>query len=99
MGFGLGIALLASGTAFGGGAVILYYHLVEMATERLQKQNEKLQRECFDYYCGWQCDRAYRKGYREGRENPLNDVERLARTFEGHRVKVGRTVETAKKGA
>lgn len=70
MGFAVGMALLASGTAFGAGAAILYYHLVGQATERLQRRNEALQRECYDYYCGWQCDRAYRRGYRAGREGP-----------------------------
>lgn len=83
-----GVLLFAAGAAIGGGAVAYHKGCVRVVEHRAAREKDALRREVYDVKFRSECDRAYRKGYSDGRADPLSDAEKLARTFQGRRVDV-----------
>jgi hypothetical protein len=54
--------------------------------EHLRSENRKMQEELMTINHASDCRDAYRRGRREGREDPVSNAERFARNFEGRRV-------------
>ncbi len=83
-----GVLLFAAGAAIGGGAVAYHKGCVRVVEHRAAREKDALRREVYDVKFRSECDRAYRKGYSDGRADPLSDAEKLARTFSGRKVDV-----------
>ena len=81
-----GIVLFAAGIAVGGGAVKFNRWCVESQTSQLRRENEHLRTSVWQDRLEYETDRAWRKGYREGRKSPMSDVERLADTLEKRKI-------------
>lgn len=89
-----GIMLFAAGIAVGGSAVAYHKGCVRVVEHRAAREKDALRREVYDVKFRSECDRAYRKGYSDGRADPLSDAEKLARTFRGRNV----DIRTGKEG-
>ena len=83
-----GVLLFSAGVVVGGGAVAYNKACIRSVERRTAKERDGLRKEVYEVKFRSECDRAYREGYAEGRKNPLSDVERLAQTFDGHKVQV-----------
>ena len=90
------------GAAVGAGVVILITRCVKVAVdkersraENLREENLRLRAENNSLISARDCADAYRKGKREGREDPMSNAERFARTFENRRVQFGGERRTA----
>lgn len=81
-----GVLLFAAGTAMGAGAVIFNRRSVEAQTWQLRRENEHLKQSAWKDRLEYESDKAFRRGYYEGRKNPMTDIERLADTLESRRV-------------
>lgn len=81
-----GIMLFAAGVALGGGAVKFNRWCVESQTSQLRRENEHLRNSAWQDRLEYETDRAWRKGYHEGRKSPMSDVERLADTLEERHI-------------
>ena len=77
-----GILLFASGIAVGGGAVMYNRWSVENQTAQLRRENEHLKTSAWEDRIEFARDKAYRKGFSEGRKSPMSDVERFADTLD-----------------
>jgi len=100
-----GILLYAAGIATGAGVLALHHWDVRRAVNAVRTQKnteiarwknayERLQEDAGIMQQASDCADAFRRGKTAGREHPLSDAERFARTFEGKRV---RFVESTKK--
>lgn len=81
-----GIMLFAAGVATGGGLILYNQFSVANQTSQLRRENEHLKQSAWKDRLEYESDRAYRKGYNEGRKSPLSDVERLAETLESRHI-------------
>lgn len=81
-----GIMLFTAGVALGGGAVSFNHWCVESRTSQLLRENEHLKTSAWKDKLEFETDKAWRKGYREGRKSPMSDVERLADTLESRHM-------------
>ena len=61
--------------------------------DRLREENTRLRTERDSLISARECEDAYRQGKRKGREEPLTQAERFARTFENRRVQFACTGE------
>ena len=89
-----GILLFVAGLAVGGGLVVYNRVSVQNATGQLRKENERLKQSAWVDRLDYETNRAYQEGYKEGRRNPMSDVERLADTLERKKM----DFRTTKKG-
>lgn len=100
-----GILLFAAGIATGSGVLALHDWAVKRAVNAVRAQKnaeiakwknayERLQEDAGIMQQASDCADALRRGKTVGREHPLSDAERFARTFEGKRV---RFVENGRK--
>ena len=87
-----GIMLFVSGVAVGGGAVIFNHCTIESQTRGLRRENERLKTSAWEDRMEYAQDKAYRRGYSDGRKSPISDVERFADTLEqgGYEFKMKR---------
>ena len=92
----------ALGAAVGAGIVLLIIRCVKVAVEKeraradgLREENMRLRAENNNLISARDCADAYRKGKREGREDPMTRAERFAKTFENRRVQFGGERRTA----
>ena len=87
--------LFAAGVVIGGSAMA--YHKSSIREVEMDACTEKnnLQHEVYEVKFKAECNRAYRKGYHDGRRDPLSDAEKLADTFKGHRVEIRNTTKGA----
>lgn len=90
------------GAAVGAGVVLLITRCVKVAVERertradgLREENMRLRAENNSLISARDCADAYRKGKREGREDPVTRAERFAQTFGNRRVQFGGERRTA----
>ena len=83
-----GIMLFVAGVATGGGAVVFNRHCVQKETSQLRRENEHLKQAAWNDRLEFESERAFRRGYHEGRKSPLSDVEKLADTLEQHRAQL-----------
>lgn len=90
-----GVMLFAAGVVIGGSAV--GYHKSSIREVELDActERDELRNELVDAKFRAECDRAYRKGYRDGRRDPLTEAEKLAETFSGHRTVIRNTTKGA----
>lgn len=77
-----GILLFVAGITVGGSAVAYNHYSVQRVTTSLRKENEHLKESSWRDKMDFETSKAYGKGYRDGRRNPLTDVERFADTLE-----------------
>lgn len=90
-----GVLLFVAGTAMGAGAVMYNRRSVEAQTRQLRRENEHLKQSAWRDRLEYESDKAFRRGYYEGRKSPMSDVERLGDTLESRRV----DFRTVKEGA
>jgi len=76
-----GVLLYAAGVVTGAGAVLFNHWSVESRTSQLRKENEHLKTSAWEDRMEYAQDKAFRKGFNEGRKNPMSDVERFADTL------------------
>ena len=88
------------GAVVGAGVVLLITRCVKVGVERERKRAEKLRDENMrlraerdNLISARECAEAYRKGKREGREDPMSNAERFARNFENRRVQFAAAAE------
>ena len=55
-------------------------------SEEIRKENCRMRDELMSLTHASDCRDAYRRGKREGREDPVTQAERFARNFEGRKV-------------
>lgn len=92
----------ALGALVGAGVVLLITRCVKVAVEKertradgLREENLRLRAENNSLISARDCADAYRKGKREGREDPMTHAERFARTFENRRAQFAGEKRTA----
>lgn len=90
-----GVMLFTAGVLIGGGAVAYHKSSIREVELDACAERDNLQHEVYEVKFKSECDRAYRKGYRDGRRDPLSDAEKLADTFRGHRVVIRNTTKEA----
>lgn len=93
-----GIVLFTVGLAAGGGAVMFNRWCVDSKTAQLRRENEHLKSSAWKDRLEFETERAYRKGYKDGRKSPMSDVERLADTLEERNIDFRITREGPKHG-
>ena len=81
-----GILLYAVGVATGGGLVIANRINVHRETAQLRRENEHLKSSAWQDRLEYETNKAYTKGYREGRLSPANDAERFAELVEERNI-------------
>lgn len=81
-----GVLLFAGGVLVGGGAVWWNRRAIEREVRPIRKENEHLKTCAWEDRMEFVRDRAWREGYREGRRNPLSDVERFNDTLEQNNI-------------
>ena len=81
------------GAIVGAGIVLTITRCVKVAVDkerakadRLREENTRLRTERDNLISAQECEDAYRRGKRKGREEPMTQAERFARTFENRRV-------------
>lgn len=81
------------GALVGAGVVLTITRCVKVAvekerarTDKLREENTRLRTERDNLISVRECEDAYRQGRRKGREEPMTQAERFARTFENRRV-------------
>jgi len=84
-----GVLLFIAGVMTGGGAVYYNQYSIRQATASLRRENEKLKDSAVEDAMKYTGDRAYRKGFQDGRRNPMTGAEQFAETFEGMRAQFG----------
>lgn len=72
-----GIMLFAAGLAVGGGAVVFNRWTAEAQTSQLRRENEHLKQSAWKDRLEYETDRAWRRGYHEGRTKPMTEAERF----------------------
>lgn len=78
-----GILLFVAGLACGGSAVAYNQYSIKNAIKGLQKENDHLKESSWKDRLDYETNRAYGKGYHDGRRVPISDVERFAETLDG----------------
>lgn len=81
-----GVALFAAGLMVGGSAVWYNNNCVRKVEDWAGREMDGLKDRVTSERFEKECDRAYRRGFRDGRRAPQTDAERFAETFEGRRV-------------
>ena len=81
------------GAVVGAGVVLTITRCVKVAVDKeraradkLREENMRLRTERDGLISARECEDAYRQGRRKGREEPMTQAERFARTFENRRV-------------
>lgn len=93
-----GVILFVAGVIIGGGAVKYNRWCVESQTSQLRRENEHLRTSAWQDRLEYETDKAWNKGYREGRKSPMSDVERLADTLEERHIDFRTVREGSKHG-
>ena len=85
--------IYAAGVASGVALMLINRYSVRKAVEHersrsdaLRDENRRMRDELINFTHASDCRDAYRRGKREGREDPMTQAERFARNFEGRRV-------------
>jgi hypothetical protein len=81
-----GIALFALGVAAGGGAIIYNQGTVKRQTAQLRRENEHLKESAWHDRLEFETQKAYSRGYRDGRMSPANDAEKFAEFVEQNNI-------------
>lgn len=55
-------------------------------SDSLREENRRMREELINFTHASDCRDAYRRGRQEGREDPVTQAERFARSFEGRKV-------------
>lgn len=81
-----GILLFGAGLVVGGGAVVYNHRSILRETDKLRRENGNLKNSAWEDRLQYETDRAYRKGYKDGRMSPANDAERFAHMIEERNI-------------
>lgn len=89
----MNVLIYAAGVLTGAALMIANRYSVRKAvdiersrSDALREENRRMRDELMNLTRASDCRDAYRRGKREGREDPMSQAERFARNFEGRKV-------------